>query len=179
MLNQWGIVMNKLLISAGALTALALTSAPAFAQAVPATENATATARIYSPLQLTKDSDLNFGTIVITGSTFTGEVVSVDQSGGVTCGGGSNLVCDSTNATAANFTVSGSIDADVRVTVPATVSLSGSNGGNLTMTPDSPSPFSLGSTGSTTFGVGGSISIDDTTTEGVYTGNFDVTAEYN
>ena len=30
-----------------------------------------------------------------------------------------------------------------------------------------------------TFGVGGSISIDDTTTEGVYTGNFDVTAEYN
>lgn len=171
--------MNKLLISAGAVAALALTTAPAQAQSVPATEQATATARIYTPLTLVKDSDLDFGTIVISGTGFTGELVSVSQAGVVTCGGGTNLVCDDTVASAANFTVSGTIGADVRVTVPASVTMNGSNGGSLSMTPDSPTPLTLDGSGTGTFGVGGTISIDATTTDGVYTGDFDVTAEYN
>ena len=57
--------MNKALIFAGAVSALALTSAPASAAPVPATTNATATARIYTPLTLTSVRDLDLGTIVL------------------------------------------------------------------------------------------------------------------
>jgi hypothetical protein len=36
----------------------------------------------------------------------------------------------------------------------------------------------LDSTGNVTFDIGGSISVSDTTTDGVYTGTFDLTADY-
>jgi hypothetical protein len=171
--------MKHVVIAAGAVAALALTSAPA-AAAVSATANANAQAKIFRPLTLTKNTDLNFGTIVISGSSFTGEVVQLDQAGAVTCGGGTNLVCDTTNASAATFTVVGTNNQTVDVTVPATVSLTGSNGGTLSMSTDAPATVALGASGNAgvPFGVGGSISIDSTTTDGVYTGNFDVTANY-
>jgi hypothetical protein len=70
----------------------------------------------------------------------------------------------------------------VNITLPAsTVSLTGSNGGTLTLTIDAPTTAAIGSAGPTTgvtFGVGGSLTLTDTTTDGVYTGSFAVDADY-
>jgi len=112
--------MKKLLISAGALAALAFTT-PALAAN---TATANATVNIVSPLSLTKDADLNFGTIV---GPFAGEVVHVDTAGARTCGG---LTCSGTFGAAA-FTVTGTPDQDVVLTIPNSVTLNGSVSGTL------------------------------------------------
>ena len=65
--------MKKLLISAGALAATAL-STPAFA-ATANQATANATVNIVSPLTLTNDSGLDFGTVV---GPFNGETVRID-----------------------------------------------------------------------------------------------------
>ncbi len=171
--------MKKVLIFAGAVSALALASTPAMA-AAPVTKQANAQAKIFRPLTLTKNTDLDFGTIVIAGTSFTGEDVHVDQSGAVaTCGGGTNLVC-SDPTTAANFTVIGTNNQTVTLTVPATVTLNGSNGGSLDMAVDAPASVALGASGNSgvDFGIGGTLTIDSSTVDGVYTAQFDVTAEY-
>src|SRR5690348_6799470 len=74
--------MKKLLISAGALAALAL-STPAFA-AASNTAQADATVNIVSPLTLTNTSPLNFGTVI---GPFAGEIVEVDTGGNRNCNG--------------------------------------------------------------------------------------------
>jgi hypothetical protein len=51
----------------------------------------------------------------------------------------------------------------------------------LAFTPNAPATVNLGATGSTTgvtFGIGGSITLASTTPDGVYTGTFAVTADY-
>ena len=168
--------MKKFLATA-ALAALALSSAPAMAASPSAQANAPA--KIYKPLQISKVTDLDFGTIVLVGASFTGETVTVPTSGPVVCGsGGGNLTCGGA-PTAAKFHLVGSNNAMVTVSSPA-FTLSGPT--TLNVTPTSLSQnLSLGAAGLTT-GIdvllGGSISLDSTTPDGVYTGIWTVTADY-
>ena len=161
--------MNKLLISAGALAALAFTT-PALAAN---TATANATVNIVSPLSLTKDADLNFGTIV---GPFAGEVVHVDTAGARNCGG---LTCSGTFGAAA-FTVTGTANQDVVLTIPNSVTLSGSVSGtlNVDMSTDKPADPTLDGTGTASFSVGGKLTIPGGTVDGVYSNTFDVTANY-
>jgi len=154
---------------AAAVAGLAV-STPAFA----ATEQSNATVNIVSPLTLTNDTGLNFGTIV---GPFAGEVVHVDTSGVRNCGG---LTCSGATVSAATFTVTGTPDQDVVLTVPDSVTLNGSVSGTLTvdMTSDKPANPTLDSTGNATFGVGGRLTIPSGTVNGVYSNTFDVTADY-
>ena len=169
--------MRKVLATAATLTALALTSTPA-AGASPSAQ-ANATARIYKPLQIRKDQDLDFGTIVLVGASFAGETVTVPTSGPVVCGsGGGNLTC-SGSPTAAKFHLTGSNNAMVTVSSPA-FSLGGP--ATLNVTPSSTTQnVSLGATGLTTgidVFLGGSISLASSTPDGLYTGVWTVTADY-
>ncbi len=160
--------MKKILISAGALAALALTT-PANAAN---TAQANATVNIVSPLSLTKNSDLNFGTVV---GPFASQVVHVDTTGARNCGG---LTCSGTFG-AATFTVTGTPDQDVTLTIPNSVTLNGPSGSlNVDMSTDKPADPTLNSAGSASFGVGGKLTIPSGTTDGVYTNTFDVTANY-
>src|SRR5947209_4466836 len=77
--------MNKFLGAAGALVLIAVGSSPAAAVS-PSNGQATAGAKIYRPLALTKLQNLDFGVIVLTGASFANEVVSINQAGAVTCG---------------------------------------------------------------------------------------------
>ena len=82
--------MTKTLFKAAlaATAATGLFASPAMAQSI---EPFTATATIVKPLELTKVSDLDFGTITM-GSGLTSSDVVVTQSGaGSTCG--ANLTC--------------------------------------------------------------------------------------
>ena len=169
--------MNKLLISAGALTALALTSAPANAQ-VAATAQADAHVRIYQPLTITGVRDLNLGTVVLGPGTYTNEVVGVDQAGVPTCG--PSLTCSGTRETA-QYYATGTVDQTLTITVSPTIALANqtvTTAPDLTLTVDAPLTVLLASAGEVTFDIGGSIEVSDTTAEGVYLGTFDVEADY-
>ena len=174
--------MNKFLrttalaatIAAAAFTATGATAAP-----VSATSDATATARIIRPLQLTSTQNLDLGTIVLTGAGSYSATVSIDRAGGFDCDGGSgNVVCSGTPQEAV-YNVTGTQGQDLTIAA-GNVTLNGSNGGTLTLTPDFSSTLTLSNSGAPgdDFGVGGAITVTDGTTDGVYTGTFAVTADY-
>lgn len=171
--------MKKLLISAGALTALAFTSAPAFAQAVPATTQADAHVRIYQPLTLTSVRDLDLGTIVLSGAGPYTDTVEITQAGVFNCG--ANVTCSGTTQTA-QYYATGTQGQTLSIFVSASIPLVNQTQASpdLTLTVDAPVAGSvvLDAAGEVTFDLGGSIQVSDTTAEGVYLGTFDVSADY-
>ncbi len=170
--------MNKVLIAAGAVAALALTSAPAFA-ATPTTQ-ATATARIVKPLTLTSTRNLDLGTIVLSGVAPYTQAVGTTQAGVFSCGGAS-LTCSGTTQTA-QYAATGTQGQTLTVSGSANIPLVNSTQAspNLSLAVAYPAAGSgvLDSTRNVTFDIGGSISVSDTTADGVYTGTFDLTADY-
>ena len=163
--------MNKLLISAGALAALAL-STPALA-AASNTASANATVNIVSPLTLTKNTDLNFGTIV---GPFASQVVHVDTTGARNCAG---LTCSGTFS-AASFSLTGTANQAVVLTIPSSVTLNGSVSGtlNVDLSGDLPANPTLSALGAAAFSIGGKLTIPSGTVDGVYSNTFNVTANY-
>ncbi len=169
--------MNKVLIVAGAVSALALTSAPAFA-ATPTTQ-ATATARIVQPLTLDSVQNLDLGTIVLSGTAPYTNTVGISQAGVFTCG--ANVTCSGTTQTA-RYKATGTQGQTLTVAGSATIPLTNvtQTAPNLALTVAYPAAGSvvLDATGNVTFDLGGSIQVSDTTADGVYSGTFDVTADY-
>ena len=162
--------MKKLLISAGAVCALAL-STPAFA-VTSNSASATATVNIVSPLQLTNTAGLNFGTVV---GPFSGTVVRVSNTGTRTCG---SLTCSGTPSAAA-FTVKGTASQGLTVKVDTSVTMtSGSNNLSVDLTTDLPTAVATDATGAASFGVGGSLTIPASTPDGLYSGTFNVQVNY-
>ena len=174
--------MNKLLrISSLAATAaaLTLTATPAFA--VPADQDARASARIIKPLVLTWVQDLDLGTIVLSGAgAWTGAVVQVDQNGNFSCTD-ANVTCSGSNQEA-RYHLAGTNQQEVDITVSPTITLDNLTDGvsQLTMTVDAPDTVMMPNSGNTgiEFGVGGEITVDSTTPDGEYEGFFDLTADY-
>jgi hypothetical protein len=166
------------------LAALAATAAMALtatqAAAVPATTNATATARILRPLTLTSTQNLDLGTIILSGAAPFSATVGVSRAGVPNCDGGSstNITCSGTMQNAI-YNVRGTNNQVVTVNA-GPVTMNGSNGGTLTLNPDVAPTVTLTSSGSpgVDFGVGGTVVVTDTTVDGVYTGTFAVTADY-
>ena len=166
--------MNKLLAIVAA-SGLVLASSPA--AAVSPASQATANAKIYKPLTISKVQNLDFGVIVLGAGAWAGEVVSLSQAGALTCGGGTNLTC-SGSPQVAKYHLVGTNNATVTVSSPG-FNLTGP--GTLAFTPSAPATVNLGATGSTTgvdFSIGGSITLASTTPDGVYSGTFAVTADY-
>jgi Mat/Ecp fimbriae major subunit len=164
--------MNKFLGTAGAVVLLALTSSPA--QAVSPSTQATATARVYSPLTIAFGQNLDFGTVVLGSGTWSGEVVNLSSGNTLTCGGGTNLTCSGSHQVA-TYHIVGANNANVTITSPSFAM------GSLTFTPNFTSTVNLGSSGRSTgvdISLGGQITLASTTAEGVYTGTFAVTADY-
>lgn len=173
MVGTWK--MRRFFASAGATILLAMGSAPA--AAVSPLTQATATARIFKPLTIEFQQNLSFGTLVLAGAgTWSGQVISMDQAGALTgCGG--NVSCTGAPVPA-RYKLTGSNNAIVTISCPG-FNLTGP--GTLAFTPNAPATVNLGATGSSAgviFGIGGSISLASTTPDGVYTGNFLVTADY-
>jgi hypothetical protein len=169
--------MKTWITSAGAILALTLVASPAGAVS-PATQ-ATANAKIYKPLAISKVQNLDFGVIVLTGASFVNEVVVISQAGAVTCGSNPGVLLTCSGAPqAAKYHLVGTNNAIVTVSSPG-FNLTGP--GTLAFTPNAPTTVNLGAAGSSTgvdFSIGGSITLASTTPDGVYSGNFAVTADY-
>ena len=167
--------MKTSIACGSAFIALMLAASPA-AAVTPASQ-ATANAKIYKPLTISKVQNLDFGVIVLGAGTWSGEVVSLSQAGALTCGGGTNLTC-SGSPQVAKYHLVGTNNATVTVSSPG-FNLTGP--GTLAFTPNAPATVNLGATGSTAgvdFSIGGSITLASTTPDGVYSGTFAVTADY-
>jgi hypothetical protein len=173
--NQWGMTMKKLLATAGAGAVLALTATPA-----QAASQASASARIYRPLVLSSDQNLDLGIIVLSGAVFSGQNVVMNTSGTITtCGSGGNLTCSGAT-TAARYTVVGAANQTVTVSAPAFNLVNGAT--NLSFTPNAPATVNTGVNGNSTgvtFTIGGTLAgLANTTPDGTYTGTFSVTVAY-
>lgn len=158
-------------------TALALSAAPAAAQS---SSSATASVTINKPLTLTKKSDLAFGTVLLTGTGTFSTNVSVSMAGVRTCDA-SVATCSGT-PTQAVYNASGNKQRTVGITAPATVELTSATNSSdkLTMTVSAPTSVLLTNSGfpGTDFGVGGSLTLTNATSDGAYSGTFNVTANY-
>lgn len=174
--------MKKLLATAGPIAMLAFTSAPAMAASPQAQANATA--RVYRPLVLSSDQNLDLGTIVLTGTTFTGESVAMNNGGSITaCGTTAGDLACSGATTPARYTVVGAANQNVTVTSPAFTMTNGTD--NLTFTPNVVGVANVVNTGANgnstgvTFTIGGTLSgLANSTSDGTYTGTFAMTVAY-
>lgn len=163
---------NTLALAATAVFALGLGATSA--SAAPVTAVAVAKAKVLKQLTIAKNSDLDFGTIV---TGIAASTVTVNAAGALTCGIG--LTCSQTPS-AAKFTVTGTNNAIVTVSVPASVTL---NSGTNTMTAllTVLPTLNLGSSGNTgtalTFG--GTLNVGAGQADGVYASpDFAVTVDY-
>ncbi len=132
------------------------------------------TATLAAPISISSSGDMDFGTIVPTGTagTVTVTPAGARSSVDVTLLGGSPA--------AAAFDVTGEGNANYSTTLPSSTTLT--SGGN-TMTVDTftddagANPRLTG--GSDTFNVGATLNVGATQAEGTYSGNFPVTVNYN
>jgi hypothetical protein len=156
------------------IAAAAFLCAPARA----ATITATAQASVVKPLTLTSLQGMDLGTITLGPGTWSNAKVSLSQTGVLTCG--ANLICTGAPV-AAQFNVSGSKSNTVGISAPD-VTLTNQNDSTKTLqlTLTSPSTITLTNSGApgTNFFVGGSITLNSTTTDGTYSGTITITADY-
>ena len=149
-----------------------------FGQANDATGTAQAAANIVTPISITKNIDLNFGNIAASGSNFT---VALSTDGVRTSTGGTGTLPSVIGTvTAAEFTVAGLTGATYAVTLPTSTTITA---GENSMTvngfeSNSTSTYTL-TGGSDTFKVGASLIVKANQVAGAYTGNFNVTVNYN
>ncbi len=152
-------------------------SAVSFASAASAATSATAnaSAEVLSTLTLTATSALNFGQIAAN----TGGSVTVNADSTVSSSG--SLISAGTRSPA-GFTVTGTPNANVVLTLPTSATLTRS-GGTETMSiggfnANPAGAFQLGGTGSANFSVGGTLTVGSGQVAGVYNGTFAVSVEY-
>lgn len=153
-------------------TVLALTFGATAAQA--AQTSATARARVLRALTIQNNNrPLDFGAIVAAATPGT---VTISTAGARTaCAGG--ISCSST-VSAAQFDITGTATEVVTIDADASVNLvSGANNMTATLV-ESALTATLDATGAAAFSVGGTLSVGANQAEGVYTGTFNVTANY-
>lgn len=161
--------------AAGAVIAAALGMTSVAYAAETAT--ATAEAEILDTLTLNVQtgSTLDFGQIAINGAGTA--TLSSNPATAISCS--ANLVCVGTTSPV-GFDVTGTADASVGITLPASSTTIGNGTDTITLQNFTASAASVTLTGGTgVFTVGGELDIAGTESAGLYTGNFNVTVEYN
>lgn len=176
--------MNKKLTLLVAVV-MAGTSGAAFAQAT-ATQATTGSTRILQAISITKQSDLEFGSVVRPATAGTNTVTIDASTGGraLTGSGGAALALG-TAFGRATYTVTGEGGQSFSITPDSSFSMNRAGGGGTITASATASAASgtlsgtIGSSGTANFGVGGSFDVSDTTTTGSYTGTFNVVVAYN
>ena len=176
----------KVLIGCSALCGVA---APAFAQN-SATSSTSATTTIVQPISIANNSLLSFGQVVKSAGAGTNTVTIDATNGARSIGGTGTGVLGAGTATRATYTATGEGAQTFSISAPNfNMSLNGNNllvttyvtGSAVGTRSISAGLLSgaIGTTGTATFGVGGSFDVANTTISGVYTGSLAVTIQYN
>ena len=144
-----------------------------------ATATASVSANNVKPLVLAKVQDLSFGTITLGPGSWSNAIVSVSQAGVLNCGN-ANLSCTGA-VTAATYNVQGSNQQTVSISCPNIILTSQSDPTQtLAMTTNAPASLLLTNSGfpGVNFSIGGSVTLNSTTSGGTYVGTFNVTVDY-
>jgi hypothetical protein len=167
--------MFRPLTRTGTLLFIALLAAGPAAGVRAATITAPARASVVKPLVFTSKQNLDFGMVMLGAPG--PSTVSLSMAGVLSCGAG--LTCSGL-ARPAIFNLQGSNGQVVRITAVASDLTNSADGSKLRFTPVAPASVTLTNSGfpGRDFNLGGSIAITSTTTDGTYTGNIVVTAEY-
>ena len=176
-------LLRTLLIGAALATTVS-TAALAQASSTAATPTS---GTIFQPIVLTKTTDLSFGTVVrpATGSG----VVTIAASDGARTLTGSGALITGPGFQAASgratYGVVGEGGQAFSINVPANFNMTRTGGAEtiqVTLTPTATTgtlSSTLGTQGTASLGVGGSIPVSNTTATGQYLGSFSVTVQYN
>jgi hypothetical protein len=156
-----------------ALIAISISS---FAQ-VSAT--ATTSANVITPIAITKTVDMNFGNIAVS-PTIAGTVV-LAPAGTRTKTGGVTMPAVAGTVTAASFTVTGLGTSTFAITLPGSITLTGTPSGTMTVDNFVSTPSGTGalSAGSQVLQVGGTLNVAAAQAAGVYTNTTDMTVTVN
>lgn len=175
--------MTRFMKIAAAVAALSALATPAFAQN-SATASTTGSVKIIQPLTLEKDTDLAFGSVVKPTSGTNTVAISASDGARALSGGGDAALAPSTSGRA-TYTVTGEGGQTFSISTPTSFDMSRQGGSDtitVSLTKSAAAGTlsgSLGSSGTATFGVGGSFDVASTTATGSYSGSFDVTVAYN
>ena len=167
-------VALKGLRTIGAMLAALAAAAPACAAPV-----ATVSANIVRPITLTWLQDLDLGTITLGPGTWSGATVAISQAGVLSCSN-PNVTCSGPTKVA-QYNVIGTNKQVITINAPNVVMVNqGDPTKTLTLTVDKPASIILTNSGQpgVNFSLGGSIAVNSTTADGVYTGTFNVTVDY-
>jgi hypothetical protein len=159
---------------AALVVAVSLHWAPASANSV----TVSARANVVKPLVLQSVQDLDLGTLLLGPGSWSGSTVTLSRAGTVTCP--SNLICSGATQ-AAIYNVQGSNQQTVLISAPNVTLVNQSDPSSiLTLILDSPASVTLTNSGAPgrDFSIGGSITLDSTTSGGQYSGTLEITAEY-
>ena len=158
-----------------ALACSAAVGAPAGA----ATVTAQVTANNVKPLLLTKLQDLDLGTVTIGPGIWSNATVSLSQAGALSCVS-ANIVCSGATMVS-RYNVQGSNQQTVRISAPNVTMVNQSDATQtLTLVTDAPASIFLTNSGfpGVNFSIGGSVTLNSTTSGGTYVGTFNVTVDY-
>ncbi len=152
-------------------------AAPAVAAPTSATPPATANVTIMKPLTLVANRNLDFGTVLLGSALTGGENVTMTDAGAVTCS--ANTTC-SGSPQSAQYTVTGVRNQFIAITTLGST-LTNATGATIAFTPNSHANVQLSNdaAAAAVFTLGGSISVSGATDDGVYSGNMNVTVDYN
>lgn len=165
-------ILSRVLAS---LVCICWTGAPTCA----ATVMAAVSANNVKPLLLTKLQDLDLGTVTLGPGTWSNATVSLSQSGALGCAN-ANLICSGATIVA-QYNLQGSNQQTVRVSAPnITLTNQSDSSQTLILVTDAPATVLLTNSGfpGVNFSIGGSVTLNSTTTAGTYVGTFNVTADY-
>jgi hypothetical protein len=135
--------------------------------------SADAAANIITPMNIIKDVDLNFGNIAAGSSAGTVELTTAGVRNPT------NVILPSVagTVTAAQFTVTGLEDSNYVITLPASATIS-NGGNNMTIDNFTDDASNVLTGGTETFNVGATLNIGAGQAVGQYTGDFEVTVDY-
>ena len=171
----------RLNICLAALAASVAVASPALAQSVTASAQAEARGLVLQPLSLTRVDDLNFGTVIA--STVAGQVTINEDTGARSVSGGV-LGVPTAPFTRGLFAGAGTAgqQVDLTLTPPAgNILVSGANFlivSNMVLNNGNSTTRTIDVTGAFQVGVGGTFDIAASQPNGLYTADFDLTAEY-
>lgn len=164
--------MLKKIALLGAAT-VALVSTGAHAATVPAT----AEVDILAPVTLVQTAGLDFGVV---GGSVAG-TVTIAAASGSTANCSAGLLCASTSRPGA-FNVAGANSYNITISVAASTTLDDGAGPGaamtLNLTPSTTSVTGAGSATPVAFYVGGVLGVNANQAAGTYTGNYNVSADY-
>lgn len=168
--------MKKITLFASAASLLWLAAGAASAQS-SATQSTTVSARVLAKIQLTKNTDLNFGDLVAGASAGT---VVITTAGVRSSTGGVALAVGTVSQ--AGFTVTGEPNKTYTITVPGSVTLNGPGGNTMlvnafVLNPTTPATLPVG--GTMPLNIGATLNVAANQVTGSYTNTFNVTVAYN